>query len=37
MESPLCPVVLDRNGADVHGQARRRGERGPVTRIVLPG
>ena len=37
MESPLCPVVLDRNGADVHGEARRLRERGPVTRIELPG
>ena len=37
MESPLCPVVLDRNGADVHGEARRLRECGPVTRIELPG
>jgi 2-hydroxy-5-methyl-1-naphthoate 7-hydroxylase len=37
LESPPCPVVLDRNGADVHGEARRLRERGPVTRIELPG
>ncbi|HLJ99157.1 MAG TPA: cytochrome P450 [Streptosporangiaceae bacterium] len=37
MEDALCPVVLDRNGSDVHGEARRLRERGPVTRIELPG
>lgn len=37
MEEALCPVVLDRSGADVHGEARRLQERGPVTRIELPG
>ncbi len=37
MKDALCPVVLDRNGADVHGEARRLRERGPVTRIELPG
>jgi len=36
MEDALCPVILDRNGADVHGEARRLRERGPVTRIELP-
>jgi 2-hydroxy-5-methyl-1-naphthoate 7-hydroxylase len=37
MESPLCPVVLDREGTDVHGEAARLRERGPVTRVELPG
>jgi 2-hydroxy-5-methyl-1-naphthoate 7-hydroxylase len=37
MADPQCPVILDRNGADVHGEARRLRERGPVTRIELPG
>jgi 2-hydroxy-5-methyl-1-naphthoate 7-hydroxylase len=37
VEDALCPVVLDRNGTDVHGEARRLRERGPVTRIELPG
>jgi cytochrome P450 len=37
MEEALCPVVLDRDGTDVHGEARRLRERGPVTRVELPG
>jgi cytochrome P450 len=37
MEDVTCPVVLDRYGADVHGEADRLRERGPVTRIELPG
>jgi len=37
MESPLCPVVLDREGLDLHGEAARLRERGPVTRVELPG
>ena len=28
MEEALCPVALDRNGTDVHGEARRLRERG---------
>ena len=36
-EDVLCPVVLDRDGTDVHGEAARLRERGPVTRIELPG
>jgi 2-hydroxy-5-methyl-1-naphthoate 7-hydroxylase len=37
MSEALCPVILDRDGTDVRGEARRLRERGPVTRIELPG
>lgn len=37
MDDATCPVVLDRTGANVHAEAARLLERGPVTRIELPG
>jgi 2-hydroxy-5-methyl-1-naphthoate 7-hydroxylase len=36
MENALCPVVLDREGADVPSEADQLRERGPVTRVELP-
>jgi cytochrome P450 len=37
MDTAQCPVVLDREGADLHAEAARLRELGPVTRIELPG
>lgn len=34
---PSCPVVIDRTGSDVHAEAARIREQGPVGRIELPG
>ncbi|GAB2892089.1 cytochrome P450 [Streptomyces deserti] len=31
------PVVIDATGSDIHGEAARIRERGPVTRVELPG
>src|ERR1051326_2754597 len=31
-----CPIVLDRTGKDIHGEARRLREQGPVARVELP-
>jgi cytochrome P450 len=32
-----CPIALDRTGKDIHGEARRLREQGPVARVELPG
>ncbi|WP_034489050.1 cytochrome P450 family protein [Actinomadura oligospora] len=32
-----APFILDRTGADIHGEAALLRARGPVTRVVLPG
>lgn len=32
-----CPVVIDPAGNDIHGEAARIREQGPIGRIVLPG
>ncbi|MFF8815912.1 cytochrome P450 family protein [Streptomyces pactum] len=37
MEPSACPVVLDPEGADLHGEADRLRARGPATRVLLPG
>jgi cytochrome P450 len=37
MESLSCPIVLDRSGRDVHGEAARLRAQGPVTPVELPG
>ncbi|PIB12166.1 hypothetical protein B1C81_03110 [Streptomyces sp. HG99] len=31
------PLVIDATGRDIHGEAARIRERGPLTRVVLPG
>lgn len=31
------PLVIDPSGRDIHGEAARLRERGPATRVVLPG
>jgi cytochrome P450 len=36
-ERARCPYTLDREGRDVHGEAKTLRERGPVTRVELPG
>lgn len=33
----ICPVVIDRTGADIHAEAARIRARGPVVRVELPG
>ncbi|GHF71261.1 cytochrome P450 [Amycolatopsis bartoniae] len=33
----MNPLVLDPNGRDIHGEAARLRERGPVARVELPG
>ncbi|MEU5439000.1 cytochrome P450 [Streptomyces sp. NPDC020719] len=32
-----CPFAIDASGADIHGEIARIRERGPVTRVELPG
>ncbi|MEW1550462.1 cytochrome P450 family protein [Streptomyces tsukubensis] len=32
-----CPYAFDPSGQDIHGEAARLRERGPVTRVTLPG
>jgi hypothetical protein len=31
------PIVIDPEGSDIQGEIARIRERGPVTRVVLPG
>lgn len=37
MADPRCPIVLDPTGQDIHAEAARLRERGPVARVELPG
>ncbi|MEU4209736.1 cytochrome P450 [Streptomyces sp. NPDC026206] len=37
MQHQTCPVVLDPSGRDVHGEAARLSELGPVVPVELPG
>ncbi|MFI5717116.1 cytochrome P450 [Nocardia sp. NPDC051750] len=37
MEKHITPVVLDPTGSDIQGESAHLRERGPVTRIELPG
>ncbi len=32
-----CPLVLDPSGQDIHAEGERLRERGPITRVELPG
>ncbi|GGW13477.1 hypothetical protein GCM10018980_70920 [Streptomyces capoamus] len=32
-----CPYHLDATGSDIHGEAAALRERGPATRVLLPG
>ncbi|MEV5878571.1 cytochrome P450 [Streptomyces sp. NPDC052101] len=32
-----CPYAIDPSGQDIHGEAARLSEQGPLTRVVLPG
>ncbi|MEU5088334.1 cytochrome P450 [Streptomyces sp. NPDC021356] len=32
-----CPYAIDPSGRDIHGEAARLSEQGPLTRVVLPG
>lgn len=32
-----CPYAIDPSGRDIHGEAARLSEEGPLTRVVLPG
>jgi cytochrome P450 len=37
MENRADPIVLDPEGPDIQGEIARIRERGPVTKVVLPG
>ena len=37
MHTSPVPLVLDPSGQDLHGEARRLRELGPVAPVVLPG
>lgn len=37
MDNHTAPIVIDPEGSDIHGEIARIRERGPVTRVVLPG
>ena len=37
MEPPTCPHQLDPTGSELHAEAARLRDRGPATRVLLPG